>query len=75
MKIQSIVLYNGNHYFSGDVVFGECINEFCKIFIIDEYTDKYGNLFKNKVEVDPNKCTINGSPIKFSFQKTESNLP
>jgi len=51
MKMKGQVKYNGNHYFCGDYVFGEYKQREGKHFIVDEYEDKYGNEFKNEVEV------------------------
>ena len=64
------VKYNGNHYFSGDIVIGLVFIENGKTYINDEFTDIYGNEYRTKVEVDP----LTVKEIGFDEQRKEYGL-
>lgn len=54
IKFRGKVLYNGNHYFSGEWVYGYYLeNEQGEGFIIDTTPDEFGNSRFAKVQVDP----------------------
>lgn len=54
IKFRGKVLYNGNHYFSGDWVIGFYLeNEKGESFIVDTEPDELGNARFQTVQVDP----------------------
>jgi hypothetical protein len=57
IKYTGKVKWNGNHYFAGDEVMGQCIKDGTgRVFIIDECTSLFGSKYTCTVEVD--KSTV-----------------
>jgi len=59
IKSRGKVLYNGNHYFSGDWVYGYYYKDIQgKSFIVDTEEDMFGHAGFKHVEVDPETVSL-----------------
>ncbi len=57
-RYAGVAKYNGNHYFSGDDVQGRAYRREGKLYILDEWKDKFDNEYTQEVEISESSLCL-----------------